>query len=119
MPRSKLLIIVLISSFAVSGIIEGVLSSAAADSVNLIHIFVIAVICFAWCRADIEDRNIPAPLGSAILCGVLPVVGVPAHFFRTRDWRSALIATVKAVGVFVLSILAYALTLYASEFIRA
>ena len=117
MSRSKLLIIVFISSFAVSGVIESFVGMEAANSVGMIHVFVIAVICFAWCKADVEERNIPAPTGSAILCGVLPVVGVPAHFFRTRKFRSALVATVKAIAVFVVSILVYALTLYAGEYV--
>ena len=119
MSRSQLLIICFVASFAISGIIESIVRGKAADSVGLIHVFVIAVICFAWCKADVAERNIPAPFGSAILCGVLPVVGVPAHFFRTRQFRSALIATVKAIGVFVVSVLVYGLTLYAGEFVLA
>ncbi len=116
MPRSKLLIIFFIASFAISGIVEGLVEGDAADSANLVHVFVIAVICFAWCRADVAERDIPMPLGSAILCALLPIVGVPAHLFRTRRFRSALIATAKAIGVFAVSILAYALTLFAAEY---
>jgi len=117
LPRSKLLIIVFVASFALSGLIESVLSAEVAESVFLIHGIALAVICFAWCKADTAERNIPAPVGSALLCGVLPVVGVPAHLLRTREWRKALIAIVKAFGVLVMSILAYVLTLYAGEFV--
>jgi hypothetical protein len=112
-----LLIIIFIASFAISGIIESVVAAEAADSVSLVHVFVIAVICFAWCKADVAERNIPAPPGSAILCGVLPVVGVPAHFFRTRQFRSALIAILQAIGVFVVSVLVYGLMLYIGDYL--
>ena len=119
MPRSKILIVFFVASFVISGMAEAVLATDAADTASFIHVFVIAVTCFAWCRADVMERNIPAPVGSAILCGVLPALGVPLHFFRTRNFRSALIATLKAIGVFVVSILLYALTLYVGEYILA
>ena len=116
MPRSRLLIIFFVVSFAVSGIIEGLVDEQTANAVYLIHAFVIAVLCFAWCKADVAELNITEPTGSAIFCALLPVVGVPVHFFRTRRVRSALVATLKAIGVLAVSIFLYALALYSGEY---
>lgn len=79
------------------------------------HVVAIAVICFSWCKADISERGIAAPVGSAILCGVLPIIGVPVHFFRTRRVGAAFLATGKAIAVFAGSILVYGLTLFVGE----
>ena len=106
-------------TFAISGIVEGYFGWAAEGALAFTHAVVIAVICFAWCKADVSERGIAAPVGSALLCGVLPPLGVPVHFFRTRRIGAALLATAKAIAVLMVSILVYSLTLFVDEYLRS
>ena len=119
MPFSRVLVLLFIASFAISGMVEGYFGLHGESAVAFTHVLAIAVICFAWCRADIAERDIAAPTGSAIFCAVLPPLGVPVHFFRTRRVGPALVATAIAFAVMLASVLAYSLMLGAGEYLRS
>src|SRR5262245_36507451 len=65
----------------------------------IVHIIVIGVLCYLWCRSHAAARGIVPPAGSAIVAGVLPVVGVPLYFFRSMPGRQALVASLKTLGL--------------------
>ena len=106
-------------TFAISGIVDGYFGRAAQDALTFTHAMAIGVICFAWCKADVSERGIAAPVGSALLCGVMAVVGVPVHFFRTRRVRAAFMASAKAIAVLMVSVLVYGLTPFVGEYFRS
>ncbi|RLA28890.1 MAG: hypothetical protein DRR11_16070 [Gammaproteobacteria bacterium] len=119
MAKSTILIILFVVSFVVAGFVEAVQGwTDQFDSPSyVLHAFVIAVICFAWCKADVEERNFEMPTGSTILCAVLPMIGVPLHFYRTRVAKQAAIAVIKSVGVALVAILGYELGMRSGQFI--
>ena len=115
MRTSHVLVLIFIASFGISGIIEGYFGWEGESTLALTHALVIAVISFAWCKADSSELDISPPAGSAIFCGVLPPIGVPVHLFRTRRLGVALLGTAIAIAVLVISVVAYSLMLYAGK----
>ena len=103
MNRATVLLLILVGSCFVAGFVEPFVArprepfSAAA----IVHTLVIAVLCYAWCKADAMTRGISLPSGSALIAGLLPPIGVPLYFFRSKPWRAALVASLKALGVLV------------------
>ena len=103
MDRATVLVLALIGSFFIAGVAEPFVArpgepfSVAAP----VHMIVIGILCFAWCKAHAMTRGIEPPSGSALLAGLLPLVGVPAYFFRSMPWRTATIASLKSIGVVV------------------
>lgn len=119
MRPSQILASVFIASFATSGIVEGYFGWEGESTAVLLHGLLIAVICFAWCKADISERGISEPTGSAILCGVLPPLGFPVYFFRSRRFGAALLATAIAIAIVLVSMFAYSLALDAGQHLRS
>ena len=118
MRHSKRLVLFFVVTFAISGFIEGYFYSLDEGAAAFTHALVIAVICFAWCKAESKERNVPPPMGSPILCGLLPAIGIPVHLFRTRPFVDAAVATGKAVVVLVAAIAVFGVALYIGSYAR-
>jgi len=101
-PRVYLVLIAV--SFLASGVAEGYMAllGRVLNEAAVAHLFVLAVLSFAWCKADVSARNIKEPSGSALLVGLIALVGVPLYFFRSRPTKDAALATARAVAFFVL-----------------
>jgi hypothetical protein len=67
------------------------------NAVTVAHSFVVAVLLFAWCKADAAARGITPPAASPVLVAFLAPIGVPYYFIRSMSWRAAGIAILKAV----------------------
>ena len=93
----------MVGSFFVAGLVEPFVAVAGEplSAGAVVHSFVIAVLCYSWCQADASVRGITLPSGSALIAGLLPPVGVPLYFFRSRPWRTALMASLKALAAVV------------------
>jgi protein-S-isoprenylcysteine O-methyltransferase Ste14 len=115
MKRSTLLIFAFVASFVASGIIETVATPQAVQSIGFAHGILIGVIAYLWVKADANDRSTIPPGRSAILSGILPIVGIPAYFFRTRNWRQALGGSVRAVALLIAGIFCSALATEATK----
>ena len=75
---------------------------------DVAHTFFIGAMCYAWCRAEGVARGVPPPGRSALFAGIFPLLGIPVYFFRSRPWRRALVATLKAAGFMALGLVASA-----------
>ena len=120
MRKTRLIILLFLATFLVVGFVEAILGYADdIDSPAVIpQTLAIAVLCFAWCKADVTENGLRMPTGSRILCALIPPIGVPLHLFRTRPFRQANWATLKALGIFVASIAIYAAALVAGDLVR-
>jgi hypothetical protein len=109
MSRASVLLLILVGSFFVAGVAEPFVAKPGEplSVAAFVHSLVIAVICYAWCQADAMARGISLPSGSALIAGLLPPVGIPLYFFRSRPWRAALIASLKALAALVAMLLVF------------
>jgi hypothetical protein len=92
MPRHRMLVALLAASFFVVGLVEPFTSRAGDlhSPLSLLHMVVIAVLLYLWCKAEAASRGVFPPKGVAILVAVLPPLGIPVYLFMSRSWRAAL-----------------------------
>ncbi len=98
----RILLWLILASFVVAGILE-----PFAEELWVVHMFVLLILLFAWCKADVKRREITEPTGSAALVALISIIGVPLYFFRSMSIRSAVLATLKAVGFLLLCVVGY------------
>lgn len=101
MTRPTLLLVLLGATFLLDGIAGAFLTPQAETPAAVTHGIAIAIICYAWTRADAAVRSTIAPGRSALYAGLLPVLGVPAYLFRTRGAVKGATASAKAFALFV------------------
>ena len=92
----------IVASFMIFGIVE-----VFAEDLAVLHLFVLAVLGFAWCKADVRARKISEPAGSAFLVGAVGALGVPIYFFRSKPWRQAFVSTALFLGFAVVCVAVY------------
>jgi hypothetical protein len=99
MATSRTTLILLATSFLVAGVVEAFLSKTSGpySAGEVVHIVVIAILTYVWCKQDAQSRGTVPPIGAALLAGVLPPIGVPAYFLRTRKLPQAAIAIGKTL----------------------
>lgn len=101
MNRPRWILLALGLSFLVAGVADALLPPLRGkdySALDVAHAFLIGALCYTWCRADGLARGVIPPDRSALLAGVLPLLGIPLYFFRTRPWRRALVSTLWAIG---------------------
>ena len=110
MSTAQRLVVAMGGMFAVAGVLEPHVPhpGTALSPVGTAHTIVMAVLLFAWCRADAAARGIRAPIGAPLLVALIAIVGVPYYFFRILPTSRALLASAKALGFFVLLLVLYA-----------
>lgn len=64
--------------------------------------FVMPVLIYSWCQADIIERRLAYPDGIPIMVGYICILGLPLYFFKTRSLASALVGLCKAAAFAVL-----------------
>lgn len=74
------------------------------------HMLASGVILFGWCKAHVRISNIREPAGSAVLCALIGIVGVPLYFFRAFGFKKGIQGTIKAFVVLALIGFAYSVT---------
>jgi hypothetical protein len=108
---SRWVLLALLATFAIAGAAEGWLRATyrPADLVEYIHVFVIAVLLFAWCKLDARERSLPDPRWAAFLVALIAPIGVLIYFFHTRPWRQALVSTLASLGYLALAVVTWAI----------
>ena len=116
MSRSRLMLLLLAGSFLLAGIVEPFSATAGEpmSGAGFVHSFVIAILCFTWCKADAAARGVTAR-GGAVFAALLPPIGLPFYFFRTRPAMQAFLSCAKALLFFLFCVGLFVLGLYAVE----
>jgi hypothetical protein len=78
------LLFVLGSTYIAAGAIAPHLRSLdrSPDSLLLAQAFVVSALLFRWCRVDAQERRVKH--ATPLLLALVPPVGLPYYFFRTR-----------------------------------
>lgn len=99
----------LLAVSALTGVGEAFLRSRGAPSgpLALPYMFISSVLFFGWCKDHARSARIQEPMGSAVLCGMVALIGVPLYFFRAFGLKRGLIGTGKSIGFFLLMAIAY------------
>lgn len=119
MSRPRLFLLLLALSFFFAGLADAFVSTPQSPNsiVAFVHTFFIAALVYLWCKADAAERRTPPPAGAPLFAALLPPLGVPVYFFRSRPLRPALVATALALVFLVLLVsLSVAATLLAEQF---
>ena len=87
MKKTHVYIAISSISFVVSAYFESFFTQPNARVVGIIHLFVLAVMAFAWCKAHVAENDIVEPRGSAALCGLMVIPGVPIYFYRAFGFK--------------------------------
>ena len=105
MRRTRILLLLLVASFLLAGILEPFIAvpGSAQSTGAFVHAIVVAVLCYAWCKADAQERGTPGIAGAAF-AGLLPPIGLPIYFFRSRPARKAFVSLAKSLLVLIVSI---------------
>ncbi len=121
MQRSDKILVLFVSSFVLAGAVEvhTLLPGQLSNEVSVVHIFVIAVLCFAWCKANVTERSIKEPPGSALLLAIFPPLGLPMYMYRSRNLKDATIGVLKGFGLFIVAATGYAAAWHISAQIAA
>ena len=89
MASPRLLAVAIAATFPVAGVLDAAAPVELLPGLAIAHGLLVGALSYAWCRAESLRRHRAPPGRSALLAGVLPLVGVPLYFFRTRPWRQA------------------------------
>jgi apolipoprotein N-acyltransferase len=111
MSTAQRLVVAMGGMFAVAGVLEPHVAhpGTTLSPVGTAHTLVMAVLLFAWCKADAAARGIRPPPAAPLLVALIAIVGVPYYFFRVLPTaRAALAAIGKALLFFVLLLVVYA-----------
>jgi hypothetical protein len=84
MTPSKKILGAALGTFLLNGIVEPFVATNDLAALAFIHGMALSVICYLWVKADAKERGTIAPGRSALWAAVLPIVGLPVYFLRTR-----------------------------------
>lgn len=99
----------LLTVSALIGTAEAFLRSRGTRLEPLVLSYMLAssVLLFGWCKDHARTAQIREPTGSAVLCGLIALIGVPLYFFRAFGFKRGIVGTVKSIGFFALMTVAY------------
>ena len=112
MSKRWIYVVGFVASFLVSGIIDGLMGTLndPFPPTYFPQGILVMFLTFAWCKADVEENSFRMPIGSRLLCALLPPIGVPLHLYRTRPFGRATIALLKGIAVFAAALISYGVT---------
>jgi hypothetical protein len=121
MPRSRIILLLIAASFLVAGVGEPFTARPGEpySVAGVVHMLVFAVLCYMWYRADARSRGIPEGGGSAVFVAMLPPIGLPVYFFRTRTFRRALLSIAKTLVFFAFAIALSAFGAYIGQILQS
>ena len=103
-------------SFILSGIIEPLVSMNSQQGVALGHMLVLAFLTFGWCKSHCKYSEIKEPKGSALMCGLLGIIGVLIYFFRAFGAKQGFKNTFLALVFVLLCVLLYTFSTYMTNY---
>ena len=115
MKSSHLILIAITFSVFVTGAIESMVSLEDAASIAFVHLFVLAVLNFMWCKRHISEHEILKPGGSAASIGLLGPIAVPFYFYRMFSFKTASLKLMMFVLFLLLQILVFGLSAFAVQ----
>ncbi|MFC0682924.1 hypothetical protein ACFFGH_34280 [Lysobacter korlensis] len=105
MTRDRFILALLVSTWPVAGLVEPLAPSYRQQPIHnevaLVHMLVLALLLFAWCKAHASVHGVKPPVASPLLVALFAPVGLAYYFFRAFTWRRALRSMASAVLVFV------------------
>ena len=104
MTRTRRILWALAALHAASGVAATLLPAQAGPHLPidlLLGMGMLAAV-YSGCRADATEHGRIAPGRSALWAALCPPVFLPAYFLRTRRPRAAALASLKALGVYLL-----------------
>ena len=114
-PNHYLIAIAL--SFVVSGIIEPLVSMNNQQGIVMGHILVLAILMFGWCKSHCKYSGFKEPKSSALMCGLLGIIGVSIYFFRVFGAKKGFLKTLFALVFVILCAVLYALATYMINYV--
>jgi hypothetical protein len=106
MLKSRTVLIIWLALYGAFGVIAGFAGGRLSESPGfngLVGLFTGALI-YTWCKAEVLERGALLPSYSALYAALFPPVGLPVHFYRTRNPpRRVFVAMLKALGFFILA----------------
>lgn len=107
----------LLITFALSGFIEAFMpvTEPLSNPRSIALMLVVGFLTFGWVKAHSRDSGIVAPGGAALLAGAIPLLGVPVYLLRARGAKSGSIATLKALGFYLICGLVYEVMFYMGD----
>ena len=114
MKKSHIILIILLTSFFISGSIEAYYPQASEMS-YFIHTFTIAIMLFWWVGEHSNENHIFAPKGSKLLSGFIAPIGLPYYFFKGFGFKSGLVKLILCILILVLCVFIYSIPFYFLE----
>jgi hypothetical protein len=115
MTPPQALLLALASTYIAEGVIAPHLRSLGStpDNLNMAQTFVGSALVFRWCKADAALRHVK-PV-APVLVALLPPVGLPIYFFKTRPVRKAFGSLGKSVLFLIAMVFLYTCCAILSE----
>ncbi|MBH0058766.1 hypothetical protein I6F65_17625 [Pseudoalteromonas sp. SWXJZ94C] len=106
MKSSHKIALALIISFLVSAVIDSyfLYSRNMVDVTYFLHIAIIGVLLFMWCRAHAKENNIKDAGGKPLFCALLGGVGVPYYAYKCYGFKRGSILLGKAFAALLLAL---------------
>ena len=117
MNKPNYYLIAIALSFVALGIIEPLVSMNNKQGVVMGHILVLAILMFGWCKSHCKYSGFKEPKGSALLCGLLGIIGASIYFFRTSGAKKGFISTFFALIFIIFCVVLYAITTYMTSYV--
>ncbi len=114
-PNHYLIAIAL--SFVVSGIIEPLVSMNNQQGIVMGHILVLAILMFRWCKSHCKYSGLKEPKGSALMCGLLGIIGASIYFFRAFGAKKGFVSTLFALVFIIFCVVLYVLATYITNYV--
>jgi len=97
----------LLALFGVSGVLDGyhAVYGVSGEGGTIPQTFLIAALCFLWCRTHAEENGRSRSMGYAIFCGLFAVIGIPFYGFAAYGLKRGGVIFLKGVVFACLSVL--------------
>jgi multisubunit Na+/H+ antiporter MnhE subunit len=102
----RFLLLIFILSIISAMVDVALVSAAKQPLLDIASLFVTSILLFGWCHFHAEEKHVKAPRAGKFLVGFCAPVGLPYYFFSTMSARHAVIACFRAVGFFVVTLVA-------------
>jgi hypothetical protein len=114
MRRDRLLVLLVIATWVITGAINPHLSRSAQQATVLPQAVLLAILFFAWCKAHAEANAVKPPVAAPMLVGIFAPAGIPYYAFRAYGFRRGLLLCLMALLVLIVGGLAYVLSYFLS-----
>lgn len=120
LPASRRILLALLAFHALAGAASAFApeTQRAQGLLNAVLALSLTIAIYTWCRAEGCERGRAPPGRSALWAALLSLIFLPVYFFRTRPKGLALLASLKALGFYLLLSIVLALATFAAGLTR-